>query len=99
VVARDRLPLNLGAVLVTTQKIYHPKMMDVNEVIKYINGIEGNAYVSGFVGILLSLAHLCLVLTLEYFRADIRETYKILVWLAVVIFISAFLVLLFLRII
>jgi hypothetical protein len=70
-VARDRSPLNLGAVSLTTQKIYHSKMMDVN----------------------------CLVLTLEYFRADIRETYKILVWPAVVIFISAFLVLLFLRII
>jgi len=57
------------------------------------------AYVSGFVGILLSPAHLCLALTLEYFRADIRETYKILVWPAVVIFVAAFLVLLFLRII
>lgn len=70
-VARDRSPLNLGAVLVTTQKIYQTKMMDVN----------------------------CLALTLECFRADIRETYKILVCLAAVTFISAFLVLLFLRII
>lgn len=57
------------------------------------------AYVSGFVGILLSPAHLCLFLTLDYFRADIRETYKILVWPAAVIFLTAFLVLLFLRII
>jgi len=57
------------------------------------------AYVSGFVGILLSPAHLCLALTLECFRADIRETYKILVWPSAVIFLSAFLVLLFLRII
>ena len=57
------------------------------------------AYVSGFVGILLSPAHLCLALTLDYFRADIRETYKILVWPAAVIFAAAFLVLLFLRII
>ena len=57
------------------------------------------AYVSGFVGILLSPAHLCLFLTLEYFRADIRQTYKILIWPAVVIFLAAFLVLLFLRII
>jgi hypothetical protein len=31
VAARDRSPLNLEAVLMTTQKIYHPKMMDVNE--------------------------------------------------------------------
>jgi hypothetical protein len=57
------------------------------------------AYVSGFVGILLSPAHLCLFLTLDYFRADIRETYKILIWPALVIFLAAFLVLLFLRII
>jgi hypothetical protein len=57
------------------------------------------AYVSGFVGILLSPAHLCLFLTLDYFRADIRETYKILVWPAAVIFLAAFLVLLFFRII
>ena len=57
------------------------------------------AYVSGFVGILLSPAHLCLFLTLDYFRADIRETYKILVWPAAVIFLAAFLALLFLRII
>jgi hypothetical protein len=31
VVARDRSPLNLETVLLTTQKIYYPKMMDVNE--------------------------------------------------------------------
>lgn len=56
------------------------------------------AYVSGFVGILLSPAHLCLVLTLDYFKADLRDVYKILLWPSVVIFIAAFLVLLFLRI-
>ncbi len=57
------------------------------------------AYVSGFVGILLSPAHLCLVLTLDFFKADLRDVYKILLWPTVVIFIGAFLVLLFLRII
>lgn len=56
------------------------------------------AYVSGFVGILLSPAHLCLVLTLDYFKAELRDVYKILLWPSVVIFIAAFLVLLFLRI-
>ncbi|MGD8536687.1 MAG: DUF401 family protein [Candidatus Aminicenantes bacterium] len=56
------------------------------------------AYVSGFVGILLSPAHLCLVLTLDFFKADLRDVYKILLWPSVVIFIAAFLVLLFLRI-
>jgi len=57
------------------------------------------AYVSGFVGILLSPAHLCLVLTLEYFKADLRDVYKILIWPCLVVFIASFLVLLFLRII
>lgn len=57
------------------------------------------AYVSGFVGILLSPAHLCLGLTLDYFKADLRDVYKILLWPTVVIFIAAFLVLLILRII
>ena len=57
------------------------------------------AYVSGFVGILLSPAHLCLVLTLDFFKADLRDVYKILLWPSVVIFIAAFLVLLFLRIV
>lgn len=56
------------------------------------------AYVSGFVGILLSPTHLCLVLTLDYFKAELRDVYKILLWPSVVIFIAAFLVLLFLRI-
>lgn len=36
------------------------------------------AYVSGFLGILLSPTHLCLVLTREYFAADFRKIYGIL---------------------
>jgi integral membrane protein (TIGR00529 family) len=57
------------------------------------------AYVSGFVGILLSPAHLCLFLTLDYFQADLRDVYKIL-WLpCLIILLAAFLMLLFLRII
>ena len=57
------------------------------------------AYVSGFVGILLSPAHLCLVLTLDFYKADLRDVYKILLWPSVVILIAAFLVLLFLRVV
>jgi len=57
------------------------------------------AYISGFFGILISPAHLCLALTLEYFKADLREVYKILILPSAVIFLAAFLVLLFLRII
>ncbi len=56
------------------------------------------AYVSGFAGILISPAHLCLVLTLEYFKANLRDIYKILLWPVLVIFFAAFLVLLFFRI-
>lgn len=36
------------------------------------------AYVSGFVGILLSPAHLCLALTAEYFKADLKDVYRLL---------------------
>lgn len=56
------------------------------------------AYVSGFVGILLSPAHFCLVLTADYFKAEMRDVYKILFWPVSVIFAAAFLVLLFFRI-
>ena len=57
------------------------------------------AYVSGFVGILLSPAHLCLVLTVEYFRTDIRDVYKILILPSSIVFLAALLALFFLRII
>ncbi|MEA2004720.1 MAG: DUF401 family protein [Acidobacteriota bacterium] len=52
------------------------------------------AYVSGFVGILLSPAHLCLALTLDYFKAELRDVYKILIWPTSIIFMAAFLALL-----
>lgn len=57
------------------------------------------AYVSGFVGILLSPAHLCLILTVEYFKTDLRDVYKILIWPAIIIFIAAFIVVFIFRII
>lgn len=57
------------------------------------------AYVSGFVGILLSPAHLCLVLTLDYFRASLKDVYRIMIIPVLVIFMSAFLVLLIFRVI
>ena len=37
------------------------------------------AYASGFVGCLLSPAHLCLVLSRQYFRADLGKSYRLLV--------------------
>jgi integral membrane protein (TIGR00529 family) len=55
------------------------------------------AYVSGFVGILLSPAHLCLALTADYFKAEMRDVYKILIGPVCVVFGGAFLVLVILR--
>ncbi len=37
------------------------------------------AYVSGFAGILLSPAHLCLATTIDYFKSSLRDVYRILV--------------------
>lgn len=56
------------------------------------------AYVSGFVGILLSPAHLCLALTAEYFRAELRDVYRILWRPTAAVFAAAAAVLLVARI-
>ena len=56
------------------------------------------AYVSGFCGILLSPAHLCLALTADYFKAELRDVYKILILPVGVIFSAALLVLIVFRI-
>ena len=44
------------------------------------------AYVSGFTGILVSPAHLCLALTADYFKADLRDVYRILAGPVAVVF-------------
>ncbi len=36
------------------------------------------AYVGGFTGVLLSPIHLCLIVTIQYFRANLRKIYRIL---------------------
>ncbi len=56
------------------------------------------AYVSGFCGILLSPAHLCLALTADYFKAELHDVYKILIVPVGVIFSAALLVLIVFRI-
>ncbi len=56
------------------------------------------AYISGFAGILLSPAHLCLALTAEYFRADLKDVYRILVLPVAAVFAAALLELLVLRV-
>jgi len=44
------------------------------------------AYISGFTGILVSPAHLCLALTADYFKADLRDVYRILVGPVTIVF-------------
>jgi uncharacterized protein len=47
------------------------------------------AFASGFLGVLLSPVHICLVLTREYFKADIWGIYKMMVPGCVIILIGA----------
>ncbi|MBM3296513.1 MAG: DUF401 family protein [Candidatus Aminicenantes bacterium] len=47
------------------------------------------AYVSGFVGILLSPAHLCLITTVAYFKTSLRDVYRILLPPAAVVWAAA----------
>jgi uncharacterized protein len=56
------------------------------------------AYVSGFCGILLSPAHLCLALTADYFKAELRDVYRILIVPVGAVFSAALLVLIVFRI-
>jgi uncharacterized protein len=56
------------------------------------------AYVSGFCGILLSPAHLCLALTAGYFKAEMRDVYRILAGPVAVVFAAVLLELLIFRV-
>lgn len=47
------------------------------------------AFASGYIGVLLSPVHLCLVLSKEYFKADLGDMYKRIVPSALMIFIFA----------
>ena len=47
------------------------------------------AFASGFLGVLLSPVHICLVLTKEYFKADFRGIYKLMIPGCIVIFTAA----------
>lgn len=49
------------------------------------------AFAAGFIGVLLSPVHLCLVLTREYFKADLWGVYRRLIPAAALILIAAFL--------
>jgi hypothetical protein len=47
------------------------------------------AFTSGFLGVLLSPVHICLILTREYFKADLWGIYKMMLPACVVIFCAA----------
>jgi hypothetical protein len=44
------------------------------------------AFASGFAGVMLSPTHLCLLLTLQYFKADMAGTYRLLYLPTVLVF-------------
>jgi uncharacterized protein len=46
------------------------------------------AFASGFAGMLLSPAHLCLLLTIQYFKADMARTYRMMYLPVVVVFLA-----------
>jgi integral membrane protein (TIGR00529 family) len=48
------------------------------------------AFAAGFIGVLISPVHLCLVLTREYFKADMWGVYKKIIPSSVYIFLAAF---------
>jgi hypothetical protein len=47
------------------------------------------AFASGYVGVLLSPVHLCLVLSREYFKADMTDVYKIVIRTCIFILLAA----------
>jgi hypothetical protein len=38
------------------------------------------AFLAGYIGMMLSPAHLCLVVTNEYFNSDLLKVYKVMIW-------------------
>ena len=77
----------------------------VGSTFPLIMSIAGNASVStisfafaaGFLGVLLSPVHICLILTREYFKADIWGIYKLMIPGCIIIFIAAIVQYLLLR--
>ena len=56
---------------------------------KYSVGAISFAFAAGFLGVLLSPVHVCLVLTREYFKADLWGMYKMMLPACVIIFAAA----------
>ena len=55
------------------------------------------AFASGFLGVLLSPIHICLILTREYFKADLWGIYKIMIPASIIVFCGAIVEYLILR--
>jgi hypothetical protein len=51
-------------------------------------GVVTFAFASGFAGVMLSPTHLCLTLTLQYFRADMAGTYRYLYLPVLLVFLA-----------
>jgi uncharacterized protein len=51
-------------------------------------GVVTFAFASGFAGVMLSPTHLCLTLTLQYFRADMAGTYRFLYLPTLLVFLA-----------
>ncbi|MEW6584724.1 MAG: DUF401 family protein, partial [Nitrospirota bacterium] len=47
------------------------------------------AFISGFIGVLLSPVHICLILTKEYFKADLWKMYKAMMPASLILFAGA----------
>jgi len=45
------------------------------------------AFASGFAGVMLSPTHLCLLLTIQYFKADMAGTYRLMYLRVLLVFI------------
>ncbi len=52
-------------------------------------GVVSFAFAAGFLGVLLSPVHICLILTREYFRADLWGIYKKMIPACIVVFCGA----------
>ena len=55
------------------------------------------AFASGFIGVLLSPVHICLILTKDYFKADLWGIYRIMLLPCLIIFCAALAIYVFIR--
>jgi len=43
-------------------------------------------YIGGYLGIIFSPTHLCLILSCRYFKTDIEKVYRLLLWPSILVF-------------